>query len=397
MKRLIWSVSIVWLSLVVASFLLNYFSARKNNEHLLLMNARSFFEHIVFTRAWNAEHGGVYVPVKKGTTEPNPYLDSPNRDIPISDDLTLTMINPAYMTRQISEIVSRHKGVKFHITSLKPIRPLNKPDKREEEALLSFENGKKEFYQTVINKEKDPFFFYMAPLSTTKACLSCHAKQGYVVGDIRGGISVTIPFQREGHFFHLFILFSLLGVAGFLGIAFFTRKLRKAYSVISKQAVIDGLTQIPNRRSFDANIAIEFRRGVRAHMPLSLIICDIDFFKKYNDSYGHLAGDQCLKIVAQTIQKEIKRPSDFCARYGGEEFVILLPNTDQQGASIIAENVRQSIEGLKISDMPKITISLGVATSEFNTPEMTPDKLVKNADLALYRAKEEGRNRVEVY
>ncbi len=383
---------------MIISFSWNYITSLKNRENLLLKGGRSFFEHIVYARAWNAGHGGVYVPVVKGKTEPNPYLEDPRRDIRISKDLTLTKINPAFMTRQISEIVSKHDGVKFHITSLKPIRPLNKPDELEGRALRLFEKGEKEFSEIIYGKGEKPVFFYMAPLTTTKACLQCHAGQGYVEGDIRGGISITVPLSDKGQFLQLFLLYSVLGLAGFTGIRVFSKKLEEAYEIIHTQAIIDGLTQVPNRRSFDEYFTKEFKRGQRSRLSLSLIICDIDLFKKYNDTYGHQEGDKCLQRVAKQINDEIKRPADFCARYGGEEFVILLPNTDLEGACHIAERVRKSIEELRIingSENRLITLSLGLAECSFDSENCTQEMLVKKADDALYRAKENGRNRVE--
>jgi diguanylate cyclase (GGDEF)-like protein len=127
-------------------------------------------------------------------------------------------------------------------------------------------------------------------------------------------------------------------------------------------------------------------------------MCDIDNFKAYNDLYGHQAGDECIKRIAQELEKAINRPSDFCARYGGEEFIVILPDTPADGAMLIAEKIRKNIEGLNIEhdhskNSGKLTISLGVSTAD---PErMFPDTLIKKADDALYRAKKNGRNRVE--
>jgi hypothetical protein len=165
---------------------------RVKHEQLAFETARAFFQQMATTRAWNAEHGGVYVLVTKGT-QPNPYLDDPLRELTTDQNIKLTKINPAYMTRQISEISSLdEKGIQFHITSLKPIRPGNKATQWEEKWLHSFEQGVSEKGEFFTAGSKS-FFRYMAPLFAEKSCLKCHAKQGYKKGDVRGGISVTLP------------------------------------------------------------------------------------------------------------------------------------------------------------------------------------------------------------
>lgn len=149
------------------------------------------FRLVELTRDWNAQHGGVYVPVTAGT-QPNPYLKHPRRDLETRDGMQLTMINPAFMTRQIAEIAEQADGVRFHLTSLNLIRPANVADAWEREALRSFEHGRTEVLDLVVD-ERGPQHRYMAPLLIKQACLSCHAGQGYKLGDIRGGISVTMP------------------------------------------------------------------------------------------------------------------------------------------------------------------------------------------------------------
>jgi len=160
----------------------------------------------------------------------------------------------------------------------------------------------------------------------------------------------------------------------------------------------DGLTGVANRRHFDEVLQREWNRMGRENRPLSMIMGDVDYFKAYNDTHGHQSGDDCLKQVAEAIRKEFKRPGDLVARYGGEEFAVILPGIDQPDALHLAEKVRQDIETLGIahdasSVSAAVTISQGVATV---IPSRTghPETLVHIADRALYRAKEQGRNRV---
>ncbi len=177
------------------------------------------------------------------------------------------------------------------------------------------------------------------------------------------------------------------------------KQLEKAEETISKLAKLDGLTNINNRRTFNEEFEKEWSRGVRNKRTLSVIMIDIDVFKSYNDSYGHIKGDSCLISVANELKNSMTRGFDIIARYGGEEFVALLPNTEKDGAMYIAEKIRSNIENLKIDHISSkvkktVTISLGVSS-------VIPDKKMKNleflssADDALYEAKNNGRNRVE--
>jgi len=176
--------------------------------------------------------------------------------------------------------------------------------------------------------------------------------------------------------------------------------LQKANEELKRLATIDGLTQISNRRRFDEFLANEWKRAARKKQNLSLILCDIDFFKLYNDNYGHQAGDQCLHAVAQAINSMLRRPADLAARYGGEEFVVTLPDTDREGAFQLSEKIRSKIEQLEIlhehSTVEKhVTLSLGVA-GIVPTKESLPESLLEKADKAMYEAKRKGRNQTFV-
>jgi diguanylate cyclase (GGDEF)-like protein len=389
-------ISLLWVGLIMASFLWNYSSAKYHQQEIAFQTARSFFDLIVLTREWNSGHGGVYVPITS-RTRPNPYLRSPARDLVINDKLALTLINPAFMTRQISEIAQK-RNIAFHITSMNPIRPQNKPTKMEMETLQAFEKGAAErgVFLT-LNKGKKSFF-YMAPLKTKKACLKCHAEQGYQLGDIRGGISITFPFTLSVPITALLFGHLGIGLLGLAGILFSGRRLQDAYEIIHKQAACDELTGLANRRSFSERIETEFGRACRKGAPLSLLLCDIDHFKSYNDTFGHGAGDECLKRVAGRIRGSLKRPSDFCARYGGEEFIIILPETGLFGARQVAERIRKNIEDLAIKHEDAlhariVTVSVGIASTE-RASFRSHGELIKYADIALYEAKKNGRNRV---
>jgi diguanylate cyclase (GGDEF)-like protein len=172
--------------------------------------------------------------------------------------------------------------------------------------------------------------------------------------------------------------------------------LQEANEKLGQLVNLDGLTQIANRRCFDEYLEQEWQRLSREQMPLSLIMCDIDFFKNYNDTYGHIVGDDCLRRVALLIKQSVRRPADLAARYGGEEFVVVLPNTDIEGAMQIAEGIRRGLLDLEIPHEDSavsefVTLSMGV-TSLVPKTDSNPSVLLTAADYALYRAKELGRN-----
>ncbi|MEG3896446.1 MULTISPECIES: diguanylate cyclase domain-containing protein [unclassified Microcoleus] len=177
--------------------------------------------------------------------------------------------------------------------------------------------------------------------------------------------------------------------------------LQDANQKLELLANLDGLTQVANRRCFNNRLQSEWQRLAREQQPLSLILLDIDVFKRYNDCYGHLAGDDCLIRIGQTLQTVVRRPPDLAARYGGEEFVVLLPNTNLEGGIKVAENIQQEIHDLAIphaqSDVKEIvTVSLGIS-SLIPTLEVQRDTLVADADKALYDAKQHGRDRCAIY
>ncbi|MBK5395910.1 GGDEF domain-containing protein [Pseudomonas sp. TH39(2020)] len=216
--------------------------------------------------------------------------------------------------------------------------------------------------------------------------------------------SITAPWRRDllKTGFVLVFLIAVLAVFGLIVLSqlrqrmVMERELRLAHQAMRSMALTDSLTGLGNRRRLDSALLDEIRLAKRRGSSLSLIMLDVDYFKRYNDKYGHTGGDDCLSAVGGAIQQAVKRPGDLAVRYGGEEFTVLLPNTDSAGAKQVAQDILEAIRSLNIehSEHPlgKVTASAGITTSQPSIEEVTPATLLKSADAQLYSAKQRGRN-----
>ncbi len=394
----------VWLIGMGFSYYQQSADAVNQGQNMAFKQAEMVFQLIVLARTWNAEHV-IYAPVTE-KTPPNEYLKVPNRDILTTDGKQLTLINPAYMTRQLAEMALNSNGIRFHITSLKPIRPANAADEWETTALTAFDQGRAE-YKEVVKIDSQPFYRYMAPLKMQPVCLQCHAE----IGDNRGGISVSLPAASVDEFIakrleslkrtHYSI--TLVGLIALLvshwAQARLSRRLNRARGHL-QLAYLDALTLLPNRRYYDAFLRKEWKRASRHRYPISMIMIDIDFFKSYNDNLGHVQGDQCLRQVARTLRLYFRRSGDLIARYGGEEFCVVAA-CDSVQIMNLAEILLKAVEAMKLPHPDSkvsryVTISLGVATLIPGDGHESGDLLL-HADSALYAAKNAGRNRVAKY
>jgi diguanylate cyclase (GGDEF)-like protein len=371
----------------------------------MLKQGRAFFKEIILTRQWASDHGGVYVRLTTGV-KVNPYLERiPGLKVVITDrdGERYTLKNPALMTREISELAARNGGMKFRMTSLKPLNPNNAPDRFETDALQSFERGNKEYegYERIGEKT---YYRYMAPLVTAESCLRCHAAQGYRKGDIRGGVSVSIEagemLQQMNRNRNLLVA-SALGLLGLIYAIIryisevFIARLKAVELQLTEMASKDFLTGLINRREMFKRAVMECSRTTRNAKPLSVLMVDIDHFKHLNDNYGHDAGDEALKSLARSLD-EFLRNYDIVCRYGGEEFLVVVPEADLDQARELAERLRQLTANLVIpcgagGAKVTITVSIGIAQRE---EEEGMASLISRADEALYRAKVGGRNRV---
>ena len=262
------------------------------------------------------------------------------------------------------------------------------------------------------------FFRYAEPLIMKPSCVACHnthlnsPRKDWQVGDVRGVLQIAQPIdtlvgktiQGLKLTFMMLVCITILGVSGLalvMGRLRQTSKeleyqVRERTAKLEQLASLDGLTQIANRRRFDEYLDREWKRSRRLQLPLSLILMDVDYFKHYNDTYGHQAGDDCLRSLARTIKETLKRSADLVARYGGEEFAVILPDTSLQEAIQVAKTIQLAVRQLHIPHATSgisdwVTFSLGIATI-VPVGSSSPKTLISLADEALYEAKNEGRD-----
>ena len=363
--------------------------------------AQESYDKDILYRRWASLHGGVYVPAT-GQTPPNPYLDVPERDLITPSGKALTLINPAYMTRQAHELGAKDDGVRGHITSLNPVAPGNTPDEWERRALQAFEQGVREV-AALETLDGQPYLRFMRPMIAEKACLKCHATQGYREGEIRGGISISAPWQPYRQAMHNQIVatgisHSILWALGLLGLWWVYRWLgehlaerQQAEHRINHLAYYDALTELPNRTLLAQRAELALALAAHRNEEQAVLFLDLDRFKDINNSLGHAEGDELLMQAAQRLRSLI-REVDTVARLGSDVFVLLLPETGLEGAQQVADQLLTAFrEPFAVaSHRLHVTLSIGIALYPHDGASF--DELLKNADTALHRAKEAGRN-----
>jgi diguanylate cyclase (GGDEF)-like protein len=404
MRRFFVQVTVVLVVFMAIGFLGLYLRTEALLSDQALAQARSYVDLVTTTRAWNAHYEGVYVEKRPGV-ETNPFLVrlGLKPDITTTDGRVFTMRNPALMTREVSGMLLKRGGAAFSLTSLKPVNPENTPDPWERIALDSFADGVKEEWTTDRSKPV-PVLRYMKPLVVESTCMMCHASQGYRVGDIRGGVSVTVPLTDEVRTLRENALWLTLAMVGstavlltltYLLIRRLSGGLDAAESNLVRFATVDELTEIWNRRQTLDLLQAEIERARRQRAPLAVIMIDIDHFKQVNDRHGHAAGDAVLRDVAALISREL-RPYDALGRIGGEEFLVVAPGVALQDAAALAERVRASVADTPVpwQDLAiRVTMSAGVAPV-LPAEDDALDRALARADRALYQAKDAGRDRI---
>ena len=294
--------SLFWSFLIVILAVVNYREVYNNSLQIVKSSAIDGYNKDLVYRRWATIHGGVYVPVTDGTL-PNPWLSNlPERDITTPSGKKLTLVNPAYMTRQVHELGAQQFGLRGHITSLKPLRPSNAPDDWEKRALLAFEQGVYESASLDMIQGKE-YFRFMKPMITEQGCLKCHHQQGYKIGDIRGGISVSVPWEpvsKQLYVQLLFIFFTYGGIwiIGMAGAGFIMKRIHDHQK---KQAKMEDTLRKSEQkyRSLFNNLD----QGMALHdIILNKSGEAIDYrFVEANKSFEEITGLKQADIIGKTV------------------------------------------------------------------------------------------------
>ncbi len=389
-------------AVIMAIFFSFHLTTAKTIKTQLVEQARAFFKEIIATRQWVASHGGVYVPVKTSGGV-NAYLQNIDgvKAVITCEGQEYTLKNPALVTRELSESTVHEGKISYKITSLRALNDSNIPDAFEKDSLQQFEKGISETmkFETINGKR---YFRYMGPLQTVNSCLVCHASQGYEQGDIRGGVSVSIDAEEVSDKIaraRLFMIITGIGVillivAAILYIStYFIRDLQQAQDKLRQLALYDSLTLLYNRMSGIRLLQSEISRCKRQKGTLCIALIDLDHFKTINDTHGHQAGDEILKMFARLMHKAV-REYDVACRYGGEEFLVIMPGASLDNAKQVLSRLQEKLRSTSLKrENAEVQVNFSAGISKL-TPQDTVDSLIARADRLLYEAKNSGRDRI---
>lgn len=389
--------------LVTYSWFWNINNIRREKLNLALAEARANWNKDAAFRQWATRHGGLYV-IPDAQTPPNPALAHiKNRDVVTVDGQKLTLMNPAYMMRQITQEFEKGYGIKGRITGKLQLNPINKPDAWQLKALNVFESGKTDevYEQKLINGQ--PYLRYMKAMYMTKGCLKCHGILGFKEGDLGGGVSVSIPLN---HYFKaaeetkkgILTTHILVWLTGFFAIIAFARLFERLLTRIAHEALRDGLTQLPNITLFKNHLQQSFEK-YQSDPANFFAVCflDLDRFKNLNDSRGHKVGDKMLIAVSQRLT-DLLRPGDTVARMGGDEFTLLINNVNGIDEALnINKRILSSFQKPFHIDGDEIYADASIGICMVTDKYSNPEDMIRDADIAMYRAKSSGKGRVDVF
>jgi diguanylate cyclase (GGDEF)-like protein len=403
LQVLLWAAIVTWTLLVLGVF---YLSVKMKDASVMALARKEAMANINKDQAfriWGSKHGGVYVPVSEDTA-PSPYLAHiPERDLTTPSGRQLTLMNPAYMLRQMMEDYNDLHGVKGKITSLNPINPINMPDEWERDALQAFKIGVKERI-AVTDIDDKPYLRLIHPMTMKKECIKCHSHYGYKIGDAHGGVVVSVPLSSyfevsKAQERNLLVALSLVWFVGMVSIKVVGRNSkqrideRKQYETkIWRQANFDTLTGLSNRSLFLDRMERALAYARRHDDKLALLFIDLDGFKDVNDTLGHAHGDLLLQEAAKRLL-DCVREMDTVSRLGGDEFTVILPElAEDVSAATVAGTILTSLAHSYEIEGHETKLSASIGITIYPQDGEDPGVLLQHADTAMYRAKEEGRN-----
>jgi len=392
-----------WTLAVVVSLLTSAYNQKDFNYKLALDVANANFEKDQAFRQWASSHGGVYVPIDEKRTPSSPYLSNiPERDITTPSGKKLTLMNPAYMLRQMIDEYEGLYGAKGHITALEILNPKSAPDEWEKRALYKF---KEDITVTEISemvKIKDENYLrLMRPMEITSGCLKCHGHQeSYHNTHTAGGVSVTIPMGEIEElsitaYKKIFFIHFVFWITGMIILDFMYRKEKKSRDKLKHFANYDSLTELPNRHAYTNKIKKLINKSKSSH--ISLIFMDLDNFKTVNDSLGHTLGDMLLQQVTKRIEGTIDSYEIF-SRFGGDEFVLLfVGKKSMDKAEQCAILIHQLLEKPFMLKEYEVYTNVSIGISTYPDNALDAETLLQNADVAMYNSKHSGRSQYSFY
>lgn len=407
-----WTLLAAALWTLVAAVSLGWNIAQDKEEILNLARteARTNLNRDMAFRQWFTALGGAYLRVGRNNIEPSPFMSHvPERDITTPDGVRLTQYAPATMLRLMQEEHDKLYGVKGRITGLKYLNPGNAPDAWETQVLHQFNRGRREAVTAIADIGGKPYLRMMQPMYMEEKCLLCHAWTGIPVGGVRGATVVSIqlaPYYaiHETAVSNMAVTHGGIWLAGLLGIGYVSRRnwqyekgRQQAEETIRRLAYYDPLTDLPNRRLLRERLEQAVAWSRRAGTRTALLYVDLDRFKTVNDTLGHDTGDALLQSVSTRLVSAV-RDGDTVSRLGGDEFAIVLGNLHHgEDAALVAEKLiyimKQpfEVEGRDLF----LTASVGISLFPDDTEDM--ETLFRNADIAMYLAKDEGKNTFRFY
>ncbi|MES9900252.1 MAG: EAL domain-containing protein [Sedimenticola sp.] len=402
---------VVWTTLVGYSLYWNISNIEEQTRTLATAEARSNWNKDAAFRRWTSQHGSFYI-VATEHTQKSPYLAHlPHRDIVTTDGTELTLMSPAYMMRRMTEEFEDLYGVKGKITGKITLNPINTPDPWELAALNRFEEdpGLTEVMEESTIKGL-PFLRFIKPMYMTEGCVKCHGILGFKDGDLRGGVSVSIPMApylaaAADSISGMKITHSavwITGILGFLSFGIFIKYRQKERRILLKQlehdALYDTLTQLPNRLLFSDRVTQAIHKRQRGgSYQFAVCFIDLDRFKSINDGYGHATGDELLRQVSQRLSQAI-RPSDTIARNSGDEFTVLLDGiTGLKDAVYITERLQETLKKPFSLSVCRLNIDASFGICIANNTHTDSDSIIQDADTAMYRAKASGSARIDIF
>ena len=400
--------ALIWTLLAVAGLYWNHRKEERETVELAKVQARALAEKMVVYRHWNARHGGVYVEAD-AQTPPNPYLaDLPERDVRTPSGRLLTMVNPAYMLREVFQLEASLLGLSGRITSSRPINPANAADAWERAALLRLAEGEKEV-SAVLRGDAGDFLRYLLPLRTEAECLKCHAHQGYKIGNLRGGLSVSVAIEplREVRRPQLWLAYAGTGFFWLLGLGIIlvggrrldlqARRRSRAEARVRFLDHHDYLTLLPNKSAFFAELEREIVRSRLRDGGFALLLVDIDGFKKINQALGHGRGDSLLRQVGEELRRRVGERG-LVGHFGAGAFPVLLPSPSPMSeAGQVARELIEAFQTPFMVDGQEIFISCGCGITVYPDDGEEGAGLLQNAAGALQAAKIRGRGQVGYY